>query len=115
GRSFATTAPTTNPPPNTTTITSTASRLRSRNERRRRGAPAVSTMPAIVGPDRGPVTSVTRSSFLTPSKVHLSHPPMRKTFVLTAVGLSPSLLSPDHTPRLHAFRQSHGLPTIDSV
>src|SRR4029078_7300395 len=31
---------------------------------------------------------------------------------LNAVGLSPSLLSPDHTPRLHAFRQSHGLATI---
>jgi predicted AlkP superfamily pyrophosphatase or phosphodiesterase len=40
---------------------------------------------------------------------------MRKTVVLNAVGLSPALIGPQHTPRLHAFRQSHGLATVDSV
>jgi predicted AlkP superfamily pyrophosphatase or phosphodiesterase len=40
---------------------------------------------------------------------------MRKTAVLNAVGLSPSLLSPEHAPRLHAFRRSNRLATIGPV
>lgn len=40
---------------------------------------------------------------------------MHKTAVLNVVGLSPNLLTPAHTPRLHAFRQSHGLAAIEPV
>jgi predicted AlkP superfamily pyrophosphatase or phosphodiesterase len=40
---------------------------------------------------------------------------MHKTAVLNVVGLSPNLITPAHTPRLHAFRQSHGLSAVGSV
>src|SRR3954467_1280618 len=40
---------------------------------------------------------------------------MHKTAVLNIVGLSPNLITAAHTPRLHAFREKHGLATIQSV
>jgi len=40
---------------------------------------------------------------------------MHKTVVLNAVALTPRLVSPEHTPRLHAFRTAGALATIDPV
>jgi predicted AlkP superfamily pyrophosphatase or phosphodiesterase len=40
---------------------------------------------------------------------------MHKTAVINAVGLTPALISPADTPRLHAFRQAGALAAVDAV